>query len=419
MSSCPYANMLDPEFFGGGHHQQKIADIRQRGGGVIKMDDPISGVPYWAIMVREHCDYVSKHPELFSSQARTAIPHEFDQAMVDDIQSQMLINMDPPRHLKHRRITRNAFTVKAVASYEARFRQHAKNIVDAVAAKGECEFVRDVAAELPLIAILELCGVPLEDRHDFFAWTNAMIFRDDEGDAEAAQAAAELASIEMLGYAAKLAAQHEQQPNSLILSALLDGKVDGERMSVEEFQWFFLMLIVAGNESSRTVTTHMMRLLMEHPDQLQMLVDHPEMIEDAIEEALRYNTAFMVMRRTATADTELGGQQIKQGDKVVMFYHSINFDEAVFDNPMEFDITRGQRMAKLANEHRAFGVGQHFCLGSHLARLELKVMMQEIIPRLRNPRLAGPIKFMKDYFVNGIGSMPITFDPEVTSKTSA
>jgi cytochrome P450 len=415
MSSCPYANMLDPEFFGDGHHHQKITDIRQQGGPVVKIDDPVSGVPYWAIMTRDVCDYVSKHPALFSSQMRTAIPHEFDQAMVDDIQSQMLVNMDAPRHLQHRRITRNAFTIKAVDSYEARFREYARQIVDAVAAKGECEFVKEVAAELPLMAILELCGVPMEDRHDFFDWTNAMIFRDDEDDPAEAQAAAELASMHMLGYAAKLAQDHHKNPNSVILSALLDNQVDGEGLTDEEFQWFFLMLIVAGNESTRTVTSHMMRLLMEHPEQLQMLVDKPEMIDDAIEEALRYNTAFMVMRRTATTDTELEGQQIKQGDKVVMFYHSINFDEKVFDDSMSFDITRGQRVAKLANEHRAFGIGQHFCLGSHLARLELKVMMEEIIPRLRNPRFAGPVKYMKDYFVNGIGSMPITFDPEVAA----
>ncbi len=413
MASCPYANMLDPEFFAEGHHQKKIADIRQRAGAVVKIDDPISGVPYWAIMTRKACDYVSKHPEVFSSQARTAIPHEFDQPMVDDVHSQMLINMDPPHHIKHRRITRNAFTVKAVASYEPRFREHARKIVDAVAHKGECEFVLDVAAELPLIAILELCGVPLQDRHDFFNWTNTMIFRDDEADPVAAQAAAELASIEMLAYAARLAEQHDKNPRSLILSALLDGEVDGEHLSVEEFQWFFLMLIVAGNESTRTVTTHMMRLLIEHPEQLQMLVDHPEMIDAAIEEALRYNPAFMVMRRTALIDVELEGQQIKRGDKVVMFYHSVNFDEAVFDDSMRFDITRGQRMGKIANEHRAFGVGQHFCLGSHLARLELKVMMEEIIPRLRNPAFAGPVRYIKDYFVNGIASMPIRFDPEV------
>ena len=176
------------------------------------------------------------------------------------------------------------------------------------------------------------------------------------------------------------------------------------------------MLIVAGNESTRTVTTHLMRLLMEHPEQLQMLVDNPDMIDGAIEEALRYNTAFMVMRRTAVQDVELGGQQISSGDKVVMFYHSINFDEAVFEDPMKFDITRAQRMAHLSREHRAFGVGQHFCLGSHLARLELKVMMEEIIPRLRNPKFAGPVKYMKDLFVNGIASMPITFDPQPQSQ---
>ncbi len=413
MEYCPYTNLLNPELFGDGHHRRELADIRRRGGAVVKIEDPISGVPYWAILTRQVCDFVSKNPQLFSSRARTAIPHEFDQSAVDGIHSLMLINMDPPRQVKYRRVARAAFTARAVSRYEPRFREHGRRIVDAVAPRGECEFVREVAAELPLVAILELCGVPLEDRQDFFNWTNAMIFRDDGTDPRAAQAAAELASMEMLGYAAKLAARHHKSHESPILSALLDGTVDDERLSTEEFQWFFLMLIVAGNESTRTVISHMMRLLIEHPDQLQLLLDNPAMIDDAIEEALRYNSAFLSMRRTAVADVELAGQRIKKGDKVVMFYHSINFDEAVFDNPLHFDITRGRRMDKLANEHRAFGIGQHFCLGSHLARLQMKVMMGEIIPRLRNPRFGAPIRYIKDYFINGIAAMPICFDPQV------
>jgi cholest-4-en-3-one 26-monooxygenase len=213
-------------------------------------------------------------------------------------------------------------------------------------------------------------------------------------------------------YAGELAKQHAETPLNNIVGALLDGEVEDEKLTELEFQMFFLMLIAAGNESTRSVTAHGMRLLMENPDQLQMLVDDPEMIPGACEEMLRYNPAFIGMRRTAKEDTELAGQQIKKGDKILLNWHTINMDDSVFDEPLSFDITRPQRMPELYREHRAFGIGQHFCLGSHLARLELQVMFEELIPRLRNPKFAEPVQFMRDYFVNGIKSMPITFDPE-------
>jgi cytochrome P450 len=155
-----------------------------------------------------------------------------------------------------------------------------------------------------------------------------------------------------------------------------------------------------------------MRLLIEHPDQLQMLVDNPELIPDACEEMLRYNPAFVTMRRTVMEDTEVAGIPMKEGDKVLLHWHLINQDETVFDDPMTFDITRAQRMPELAREHRAFGIGTHFCLGAHLARMELRIMFEELLPRLRNPQFAEPVKYMRDYFVNGIKEMQITFDPE-------
>lgn len=230
-------------------------------------------------------------------------------------------------------------------------------------------------------------------------------------------------SLAAAGFPNVIARFHQQYPEidiSLedivmedVVSALLDGEVEDEKLNEVEFQMFFLMLIAAGNESTRSVTAHGMRLLMENPEQLQLLVDKPELIPDACEEMLRYNPAFIAMRRTATQDTELGGKAIKKGDKILLHWHSINMDDAVFDNAIAFDITRPQRMPELYREHRAFGVGQHFCLGSHLARLELQVMFEELIPRLRNPVFAEPVQYMRDFFVNGIKSMPITFDIEV------
>lgn len=414
MSQCPYTNLLDPDLYASGNHHFKLHELRQQADApIVKIDDPLTGIPYWAVLNREHVDQIAKNTAIFSSEKRLTIPTEYDDDTIA-MQAQMLVNMDPPRHGKFRRIARNAFTPKAVESYHATFKRYAKEIVDAVASKGQCEFITEVAAELPLMAILDLCGVPREDRAKFFTWTNQMMFQEDAdigGDDPAA--AAQAAAAEVYVYAGELARKHAQTPLTNIVGALLDGEVEDEKLTEDEFQLFFLMLIAAGNESTRSVTAHGMRLLMEHPDQLQMLVDNPSLIPDACEEMLRYNPAFVTMRRTVMKDTEVGGVAMAQGDKVLLHWHLVNQDEAVFDDPMNFDITRAQRQPELARDHRAFGIGAHFCLGAHLARMELQIMFEEIIPRLRNPQFAQPVKYVRDYFVNGIKEMQITFDPEV------
>ena len=412
MTGCPFANLIDPDVYANGMPYRELKRIRDDGP-VHYMQDPTRGVPYWLITGRDEIDFISKHPQLFSSEARSALADEFTEQELETIHRHMTINMDPPRQLKSRRIVRATFTPAAVDSYEASFRAHARRIVDAVAHRGECEFVEEVAAELPLLAILELCGIPAEDRKDFFEWTNTMMFNQDP-EMAISEEQAQLASINVITYAMKLAEQHKNNPKNDIIGALLNGKGKEAGLSDEEFVWFFLMLIAAGNESTRTVTSHGMRLLMEHPDQLQYLVDHPEKIPDACEEILRYNTAFILMRRTAMEDVELAGQRIGKGDKIILHYHTVNHDERIFgEDAMDFDVRRAERMPDLYNQHRSFGIGQHFCLGTHLARLELRVILEEVIPRLRNPRLAGEIRYTRSSLVNGIKSMPITFDPEV------
>ena len=417
MTRCPFANLLDPDTYKDGMPYQSLREIRAAGP-VVRMDDPITGVPYWVVTRIQDIDYVSKHPALFSSAARSAFPMEMDEFTVE-MQQNTIINMDPPRHQKVRRIVRNAFTPKRVDSYEANFRQHARAIVDAVASRGECEFVEEVAAELPLIAILDLLGVPLEDRKRFFDWTNTMIFADDP-DMSTSEEEAQLAAMEVIGYAMQLAARHRENPMDNITGALLDAELEGEPVSEDMFGWMFILILVGGNESTRTVIAQGMRLLMEHPEQLQYLVDNPDRIPNAVEEMLRYNTAFISMRRTATEDCELGGQQIRKGDKVVLHYHTANHDEEVFgEDAMDFDVTRAERMPDLYNQLRSFGIGQHFCIGTHLARLELRVMFEEIIPRLRNPRFAAPPKYVRSYFVNAMKEMRITFDPESRASDAA
>tara|TARA_R110002072_G_scaffold224377_4_gene381432 strand:+ start:1425 stop:2681 length:1257 start_codon:yes stop_codon:yes gene_type:complete len=418
MSQCPFTNLLDPDTYANGMPYGKLKEIRDAGP-VVKLEDPLTGVPYWAVTRIAEMDYVSKNPKLFSSAARSAFPMEYDQDMVNGIHSQTIINMDPPQHQKVRRIVRNAFTPKHVESYAPKFREHARHIIDAVAARGECEFVEEVAAELPLIAILELLGVPLKDRKQFFDWTNTMIFADDP-DMAISEEEGQLASLEVIQYALKLAAQHRENPMDNITGALLDAELEGAPISEDMFGWMFILILVGGNESTRTVIAQGMRLLMENPDQLQYLVENPDKIGNACEEILRYNTAFISMRRTAMEDVELGGQLIKQGDKVVLHYHAANHDENVFgEDAMVFDVTRAERMPDLYNQLRSFGIGQHFCIGSHLARLELNIMFEEIIPRLRNPRLQGEAKFVRSFFVNAMKELHITFDPEVKTAQVA
>ncbi len=381
------------------------------------MEDPTRGVPYWLITGRDEIDFISKNPKIFSSEARSALADEWSDDEMNMIHRNMTINMDPPRHLKNRRIVRSTFTPSAVDSYEDSFRAHAKRIIDAVASRGECEFVEEVAAELPLLAILELCGIPPEDRKDFFVWTNTMMFSEDP-DMAVSKEEAELASFKVIEYAMKLAARHNENPQDDIIGALLTGGGTDDKLSEDKFCWFFLMLISAGNESTRTITSHGWRMLMENPDQLEYLFENPDKIPGACEEMLRYNTAFILMRRQVMEDVELAGHQLKKGDKLIMHYHAVNQDESIFgEDAMKFDVRRAERMPTLAKEHRAFGIGQHFCLGTLLARLELRIIMEEAIPRLRNPKLTCEIGYTRSALVNGIKRMDITFDPE--AKTAA
>jgi cholest-4-en-3-one 26-monooxygenase len=369
-------------------------------------EDPAQGRGFWAITRQADLDFISKNPRLFSSEIETCMLHETEPEMLPLMQLQM-INMDPPKHLKYRRLVRNAFTPKKVDSYESRFRDIARDILDRAVEGGRCEFVEDVSAELPLIAICELMGVPLDKRKRLFELTNIMIGMDDP-ELATTEEEGTLAMMEMFALAQELAADHLANPQDDIVNVLLHGTVEDEPLSEEEFCHFFMLLIVAGNETTRTVTTHGMRLLMEN-DQYDELVEHPELLEGAIEEFLRYNPAVIAFRRTALEDVEVGGQLIKEGDKVQMYYGAANADENVFKDGDRFDIRRAER-EDVKNQHRAFGVGEHFCLGSHLARLELKVIFEEILRRIRHPRFEGEVSWLRSNFINGIKSMPIAFD---------
>lgn len=404
MSLCPHFDLVDPDTYTDGIPFSWFAQLRGQCP-VSWQEDPRLGRGYWAITKRDHLDFVSKAPEWFSSAAECS-----QYGLDENLQMaarQLFMNMDPPDHVKYRRIVRNAFIPRAVDSYEPHLRAVAADIVGRVAPKGRCEFVSEVASELPLVAICELMGIPVEDRRQFFAWTNTMIGENDPELADPQQAT--IAFISLLEYGRSLATMQRDTPRNDIVGALLHGTVEGEYLSDDEFANFFLLLLVAGIETTRTMISQGMRLLIEHPDQYRKLQARPELVPHAVEEILRCEPPVIQFCRTAMRDIELGGAQIRRGDRIVLFYPSANRDEEVFPNSDVFDVERDLR-EDIRREHRAFGIGEHFCLGSHLARLELRVMFDEIVRRLHNPRFDGPAARLRAMQFNGLKAMPIVFE---------
>jgi cytochrome P450 len=411
MSGCPFVNVVDPDTYSNGVPFAEFKRMRDSAP-LVHMDDPLTGVPYWVATRCEVIDEISKNPKVFSSAERTAFPMEYDDELVKGVHQHMFINMDPPKHIKYRKIVRKVFTPRAVAALEGELHEHAKRIVGAVLPRGECEWVEDVASELPLLAILEMLGIPVDQRKNFFEWTNTMIFADDP-DMATTEEEGQLAALEVINYALGMAAEYRRDPTTAtpVVHALLGAEVDGEPLSEEDFSWIFVLLLVGGNETTRTAIAQAMRLLLEHPDQLAWLQANPDRIPDACEEVLRYNGSFISMRRTVMEDIEIAGTQLHRGDKVVLLYQSANHEEAVFgDDAGEFDIRRAERMPQLYNELRSFGAGQHFCIGTHLARLEMRLIMHEALTRMHNIQAAGPVKGVRSYFVSAIQKLPIRFD---------
>lgn len=409
---CPFQfDLMNPERMSKGVPFDAFKTLREKCP-VSLQDDTIRNLSYWAITKRDDLDFVSKHPELFSSSENLAHPQPGgDDPEGVEIMRQLIINMDPPDHIKYRRVVRNAFTGKAVDALEPMMRQYAKEIIDNVAKKGECEFVSEVAAEMPLFVICALMEMPSDDRKKFSDLVDIMIGMDDP-ELGITTEMGQLAAAQIFEIAMNLAVQHKISPTKgSVLDALLNGVVEGEALNEFEFCTFFLILIAGGVETTRTATSHGMRLLIEHPAELQKLVDDPTLIPDAVEEILRFYPSFNYMQRTAKEDVTVGDMQIPKGDIVRMYYPSVNHDPEIFGDDSEvFDVTRTRKMPNLRNEHRTFGVGQHFCLGSHLARKELVVVFEELIPRLRNPRLVSPPHNLVSNFIPAIKSMQIAFD---------
>jgi cholest-4-en-3-one 26-monooxygenase len=408
MSQCPHLNILDPAIYRGGAPHQLIAEQRHNEPVYWLDNNELVGDGIWVLTTRKDIDYVSKNPQLFSSRENTCVIHEKSSGVDLDMMRMQLINMDPPDHVKFRRIVRSVFTPGAVNAYEPRLREIVKDTIDRICAAGKCEFVTDVAAVLPLTTICELLGVPESDRSSVSQWMDIML---SGGDPELAYTAEDRANagMQLYVYVHEQQERLRQEPADNLLNMLIEGEVDGTRLNPDEIDSFCMLLMAGGIETTRSVSGQGMRLLMENPDQMRYLQETPERIPDFVEEVLRYNTAINYMIRTATADTPLGDKTIKKGQLVMMLYHGPNHEESIFAEPHRFDVTRPQR-EDVRNNHRAFGIGQHFCIGSHLARLQLTVLFTEILQRIDNPRLTGEMTWLQSHFLNAIKSMPMTFD---------
>jgi cholest-4-en-3-one 26-monooxygenase len=319
----------------------------------------------------------------------------------------LMLNMDPPRHTAYRKIVATGFTPAIVRTLEPRVREIARKIVDDVAALGRCDFVARVAAELPLQVIAEMLGVPQEDRHRVFDWSNRLIGFDDPEFSTSLEDGRQ-AAAEMFAYAQGLALERKQHPRDDVISLLMQSEVDGNALTEMEFDAFFILLSVAGNETTRNLISGGMLALIEHPGERRRLLADPSLTATAVEEMLRWVTPVISFRRTAMRDTELHGQTIRAGDKVVMFYPSANRDDEVFADAGRFDVTREP------NPHLAFGGGgRHFCLGASLARLEIRVLFEELLRRLPDIELDGAPRRLRSNFINGIKTLPVRYTPQL------
>ena len=397
-------DFTDPELLTQGVPREKYAEMRRvapvwwnaQPQGSVGFDDD----GYW--VVTRHADVmtVSRDSDTYSSWENTAIVRYHAAMTRERIEMQrfVLLNMDPPQHTKLRAIVSRGFTPRAIGALRAALSARAESIVQAALTDGSGDFVTDVACELPLQAIAELLGVPAEDRRQIFDWSNAMIGYDDPEYGTDPLVPA----MELMAYAMKLAEQRQLEPADDIVTKLVDVEVDGEHLTADEFGAFVLLLAVAGNETTRNAISHGMLAFLDHPDQWELF--KRERPKSAVDEIVRWATPVNVFQRTALVDTVLGGQSIKAGQRVGIFYGSANFDDEVFTDPDRFDVLR------TPNPHLGFGgSGAHYCLGVNLARLEIELIFNAIADHVPDIAKAGPPLRLRSGWIHGIKEMPVSY----------
>jgi cytochrome P450 len=374
----------------------------------LRRNDPVhrhfesSGPGFWAVTKYADVERVSRDPATFSSALGGVLVADAGPLELDGARNMMLL-MDPPRHVRYRKLVKGPFTPTAAERLRPRIGELASQIVDAVIERGECELVSEVAGELPSYVIAALLGIPLEDGRRLYVLTEKMHSDPSVVPPQEQWAARE----EMLAYARGIASEKRKRKRDDLASALVDAEVDGERLSPEEFDYFFLLLVNAGGDTTRNLVAGGLEVLFRYPHERRRLEnDLDRLLPTAVEELLRYVSPVVYMRRTATRDTELGGKRIRAGDKVAMFYGSANRDEDVFTEPDRFDVGR------TPNEHVAFGAGgPHYCLGAYVARVEIAAMLREMLCRMKDLEPAGPIERLPSNFIAGPKRMPVRFRP--------
>jgi cholest-4-en-3-one 26-monooxygenase len=386
-------------------------EVLRREAPVFWHEEP-HGPGYWAITKYHDLKYISRHPNEFSSERQGSLIRDPDPGALAFIQ-QIMLSMDPPKHRHYRALVNKAFTPRMVDGLRPRIAQICRQIVNGVIEKGECDFVEDLAAPLPMLVITELMGVPEEDRRHVYEIGNRMVGFDDpeyhDGKTLELKASENdenmQLSAQMFLYAAKLREKALSHPGKDLATALVNVEIDGRKLTPEEFNFFFLLLLIAGNETTRTVTTNGMISLMDHPDQLRALKQDMSLLDGAVEEILRFSPAVHAFRRTATQATKIRGQEIPENAKIIMWYPSANRDEDVFDDPQRFDIRRAP------NEHVAFGYGEHYCLGANLARMELQEIFRELVTRIDGIERTAKPRRLRSNFINGVKEMKVRFAP--------
>ncbi|MEA3019508.1 MAG: hypothetical protein QOI47_1032 [Actinomycetota bacterium] len=391
-------DLLDPASFVGGQPNDQFRWLHD--------NDPVhfhpepEGRGFWALTRYDDVRAVGRDPQTFSSYEGGIMIADGDEAGLAGARLMMLF-MDPPAHTRHRHLVQRGFTPKGAGAWRDRVDQLATEIIDAVIDRGECDLVADIAGEMPSLVIADVMGIPRDDARHLYELTEIM----HAAPGAVAEDVRLNASGEMLGYAAGVFEEKRRKPADDLATVLVEAELDGDRLSDGELAWFFLLLINAGGDTTRNLVGGGMQVLFDHPEErARLLGDLDGLLDSTVEEMLRFVSPVVHMRRTATKDTEIGGQPIAAGDKVVLYYGAANRDPAMFADPDRFDVGR------TPNEHVAFGGGgPHFCLGAPLARIEIKAILGEILRRLPDIAPAGDATWLASNFICGPQHLPVKF----------
>ena len=398
-----FVDLKNPDLYRDGIPHEVFTRLRREAPVAWNPED--DGRGFWAVTRYEDIVAVSKRPEVFSSDRKHGGHRMFDENVTGvagvgaEKTEAPMISMDPPEHNRYRRMVSQGFAPRRVRELEDRIRERVIGILDRLKDSDTCDFVADIAAELPIQMLAELLGIPQHDRKRLFEWSNALIAEDDPEYRSSPQALAE--KIEAMSeYALGLWKERLEAPGDDLISMLVHSRIDGEAMTPERYIGTFILLVAAGNETTRNSISGGFLALADHPAEKRRLIADPSLVGSAASEIVRWVSPVMHMRRTAVERAQIGDQPINPGDKIILWYCSGNRDEAIFPDPFRFDI------ARIEPPHIGFGTGQHFCLGARLAEMQIHTFYEEFLRRYPEAHPYGPVQRMRSNFVVGYKSIP-------------